>query len=344
MEFVVIGLGALGLGLLLDSLTGGDSTKPRNPFPRIKEQNSVADNDDDEGLMVETRDASPAHFATKLNSFSLLSKYGIHKYESRKFVAGDYNWRLIIYPDGKENGDRDHISVYLAMTETSSLPQDWEFNVTFTIFLYNQILDKYACFRVNERCFNGTTSKWGFSKLISKKALTDQSSGYLVEDNIVLGAEVLVIKRHRVIETVNLLKPTEVPQTRDWKIQEFSILEEDGVWISEEFTLANFNWKLKLYPNRDSDSKGRELLMELVCVSANSFDDYQKIKAEFCIRLNGRPGFVQSSRKLSHWFTSSDKSCVERASVNFATIRNWKGLLIDDCCSLQLEILVQLIV
>ncbi|EYU30060.1 hypothetical protein MIMGU_mgv1a026327mg, partial [Erythranthe guttata] len=57
---------------------------------------------------------------------------------SKEFDVGDYKWRLIIYPYGKEK-DHSHVSVYLAMAETSSLPIDWEFNANFTIFLYNQI-------------------------------------------------------------------------------------------------------------------------------------------------------------------------------------------------------------
>ncbi|EYU39501.1 hypothetical protein MIMGU_mgv1a018517mg [Erythranthe guttata] len=77
------------------------------------------------------------------------------------------NRRLIIYPSGKEK-DYDHISVYLAVVETSSLPENWEFNAIFTIFLYNQIYDKYLCFRVKRsRLFNKTKSEWGFPKFMA---------------------------------------------------------------------------------------------------------------------------------------------------------------------------------
>ncbi|KAL7098024.1 hypothetical protein ACP275_10G179600 [Erythranthe tilingii] len=235
------------------------------------------------------------------------------------------------------------------MSETSSLREDWEFNATFTIFLYNQISGKYGCFRVNERCFNEATSKWGFPKLISKKMLIDQSTGYLVDDNIVLGAEVLVIKRNRVIETVNVLKPTKNPQICEWKIQEFSKWEDDRVWISEEFTIRNVDWKMKLYSTGNSNSKGRELSMELVCASADTFNTHQKVKAEFYMRLKGELGVVRSSGKLSHWFTSSDKSFTQSSFISFVGLRfalrkRKDGFLVDDCCTLQIEISVQLVV
>ncbi|KAL8035449.1 hypothetical protein ABFX02_12G097700 [Erythranthe guttata] len=296
-------------------------------------------NDDNESIVVETRDVSPAHFETRIKSFSLLSSIGIDKYETREFEAGDYKWRLVIYPGGKEKGD--YISVYLSLVDTNSLPLDWEFNATCTVFLYDHILDKYLCFRVNERNFNKTTTEWGFPKFIPKKVLIDQSSRYIADDSIVLGAEILVIKRHRVIETVTLLKTTEVPQKYEWKIQEFSKLEEDRVRISEEFTIRDVNWRMKLYLNGDSS----ELSMDVVCASADTFDAHQKVKAEFYLRLKGRLGVVRSSGKLSHWFTSLDKCCGQKAFISFSTMRDPEnGLLVDDCCTLQVEILVQLVV
>ncbi|XP_012839525.1 PREDICTED: uncharacterized protein LOC105959911 [Erythranthe guttata] len=61
---------------------------------------STADQDDssspnmpdgDDEFTAETRHVSP-HFLTKIESFSLLSEYGIEKYETRVFESGDYKW------------------------------------------------------------------------------------------------------------------------------------------------------------------------------------------------------------------------------------------------------------
>ncbi|KAI3470211.1 hypothetical protein Pfo_026874 [Paulownia fortunei] len=89
---------------------------------------------------METREASPSHFLIKIEAFSILDKYGIKKYETRAFVAGEHKWRLIIYPNGHETGkDCGYISVNLAMADTSYLPVNWEVNAVFSIFLFNQI-------------------------------------------------------------------------------------------------------------------------------------------------------------------------------------------------------------
>ncbi|XP_070055492.1 uncharacterized protein [Nicotiana tomentosiformis] len=66
----------------------------------------------------------------------------------RFFEAGGYKWKMIIYPDGNgsEKGS-EHISVYLAISETSSLPSGWEVNAMFTFFLFNQLCDNYLTVR-----------------------------------------------------------------------------------------------------------------------------------------------------------------------------------------------------
>ncbi|KAL3641561.1 hypothetical protein CASFOL_012376 [Castilleja foliolosa] len=40
--------------------------------------------------VLETREASPANFLVKIDSFSLLEKHGIQKLETREFKAGNY--------------------------------------------------------------------------------------------------------------------------------------------------------------------------------------------------------------------------------------------------------------
>ncbi|KAI3459816.1 hypothetical protein Pfo_016479 [Paulownia fortunei] len=291
---------------------------------------------DDEEFTMETRDASPAHFLIKFESFSLLSKYGIQKYESREFVAGDYKWRLIIYPDEHENeNDGKHISVYLAMAGTSSLPVDWEVNAIFSFFLLNQISDKYLCFRGKMRRFHAMKSKWGFSKLISKKSLTDQSNGYLVDDNCVFGAEVFVNKSQRVIECVSLLKVS-VPYKRDWKISKFSKL---NVWTSEKFSAGDHHWKIVLYPNGNGRGKGRSVSIYLGCVDSERFDAHEKVKADFSMRIKNK------FHKASNWFTSSQTAWGWCEFIPITDICDpCKGFIIDDCCILEIEISVQAVV
>ncbi|KAL7115792.1 hypothetical protein ACP275_04G203100 [Erythranthe tilingii] len=295
---------------------------------RARSTATEADDDDDEELIVETRDGSPLHFITKIKSYTFCLLHPVDKLETREFEAGDHKWKLIIYPYGKERNNK-YVSVYLAMTNTSSLPIDWEFDAIFTIFLHNQILDKYFCCRVKRR-FNGAKCKWGFPKFISTNELVDRSNGYLVDDNLVLGAEVFVLKRQRVVENVNVLRPSIF--VRDWEISEFLKLE--NVWTSEEFNIWGFNWKIELYPNGgDLSSKDNAVKIHLVCVSAHAFATHQKVKAEFYMRLLDRSdAVIHDSGKLFHWFTSS------------STTRGPSFKSLAGCCTLSVDIYLQVAV
>lgn len=58
-----------------------------------------------------------------------------------KFIVFDR--QMIIYPNGDGSvEEHDHISVYLAIAETSSL-QSWEVNATFSFFIFDQIHGRY---------------------------------------------------------------------------------------------------------------------------------------------------------------------------------------------------------
>ncbi|XP_012851633.1 PREDICTED: ubiquitin carboxyl-terminal hydrolase 13-like [Erythranthe guttata] len=171
----------------------------------------------DEITAMETREAPPAHLLVKVESFSLLGTCGIDEYETTEFVAGDYKWRLIIYFNGK---NCEYVSVSLAMADTSSLPANWEVNVVFNIFLYNQISGNYL-------------------------SSPDPSNGYLVNDNIVFGAEVVVVKKDPIIECVSL-NNINIHYKHDFKISDFSKLNERC--FSEQFIAGGQKWKIILDP------------------------------------------------------------------------------------------------
>ncbi|KAK6118632.1 hypothetical protein DH2020_047624 [Rehmannia glutinosa] len=290
---------------------------------------------------METRDASPAHFLVKIESFSLLSESGINKYETRDFEAGGYKWRLIIYPDGHKSGkEGNHVSVYLAMAGTSSLPVGWEVNAIFSIFLFNKILDNYLCtWSGKVRRFHAMQSEWGFSKMISKNSLKDESNGFLVDDNCVFGAEVFVIERQQVVECVSVLKVTN-PYKRDWMIENFSKLED--VWTSEEFTAGDCQWKIELYPDGDKREKGRSVSIFLHCVDSKRFAPNEKVRADFSIQIKNSLHSTDDSGSVSHWFTSLEISWGFPAFLTTANMRDpGKGFIVDDCCFLEIEISVQ---
>lgn len=49
------------------------------------------------GVLRTIRDAQPAHYLFKIESFSILSEEKIEKYESDDFEVGGYKWYLLFY-------------------------------------------------------------------------------------------------------------------------------------------------------------------------------------------------------------------------------------------------------
>ncbi|EYU25592.1 hypothetical protein MIMGU_mgv1a019555mg [Erythranthe guttata] len=179
---------------------------------------------------MEAREVPSAHFLIKIKSFSLFDKYKINKYETSEFVAGEYKC--------------NYISVNLAMTDTSSLPTNWEVNVVFNIFLFNQISGHYLYspgiyYFLWEKRFQTMKFEWGLSKFISKEILSDPSNGYLVNDTCVFGAEVFVIERQAAVECLSL-DNVDTRYKHDLKISDFSKLEE--TWNSAYFIAGGQKW------------------------------------------------------------------------------------------------------
>ncbi|KDO37728.1 hypothetical protein CISIN_1g041274mg, partial [Citrus sinensis] len=86
----------------------------------------------------------PAHFILKIEAFSSLVENDVEKYGSLEFDAGGYKWKLVVYPNGNKNENvKDHISVYLAMVDTSSFGLGWEVYVIFRLFVLDQKKDEF---------------------------------------------------------------------------------------------------------------------------------------------------------------------------------------------------------
>ncbi|EYU41029.1 hypothetical protein MIMGU_mgv1a025839mg [Erythranthe guttata] len=215
---------------------------------------------------MQTREASPAHFLIKIESVSLLAKCGIDKYETKEFNAGgEYKWKLIIYPNGDDTvgEDGDYVSVNLAMADTISLPRNWEVNVVFNIFIFNQNSGNYLFSGITRR-FQTMKSEWGFSKFISKEIMSNPSNGYLVKDNCVFGAEVFVVKSEAVTECLSL-NNVNIPYKQEFMISNFSQVEH--IWKSQEFSVGGHKWRIWVYPKGDAQETGRDVSVYLSNVS-----------------------------------------------------------------------------
>lgn len=87
------------------------------------------------------------HVVTKPKYFMLLKK----KRENIVFCM-NHTRRLILYVTGnKDDGGNNHVSLYVRIEDTESLPTGWEVNVDLKLFVFNARRGKYLT--VTGMCF-----------------------------------------------------------------------------------------------------------------------------------------------------------------------------------------------
>ncbi|XP_065871750.1 ubiquitin C-terminal hydrolase 12-like isoform X1 [Euphorbia lathyris] len=201
-------------------------------------------------VIRELRDLPPLHYLFKIKNFSQLYNGKIDNYDSSDFEVGGYQWRLSLYPKGnKKVNEKDHISLYLVLSESNSFPLYREVNVYLKLFIYNQIQDKYLTVqdaKGSVRRFRGMKKEWGFDQLVPLSVFNDASNGYLINDCCVFGAEVFVLEGCCKVECASAVK--ELDNNRyAWKFENFAELEEE-TYFSKVFVIGGYRWTLEVYP------------------------------------------------------------------------------------------------
>lgn len=307
----------------------------------------MSTNDDAVGVLRTIRDAQPAHYLFKIESFSVLTEENIEKYESDDFEVGGYKWELCFYPNGnkKRNGD-GHISLYLVIRDTDKLPQGWEVNVQFKFFVFDHIRDKYLTIQDADgrtRRYHQMRTEWGFSKLLSLDTFENSTNGYLLDDSCLLGVEVFVIKNAGKGECLSMIKEPE-DNTYTWKVDNFSGISMESLH-SEEFIIRGQKWKLDLHPKGNRKAKGESLSVFLSVADRENLPLKWKIYAKFKLRVRDQVQSVHQEKMGSNWFCSSR---VDWGFSRFMLLTDLndksKGFMVKDTVIIEVEVLVMSVV
>ncbi|KAJ0092356.1 hypothetical protein Patl1_24776 [Pistacia atlantica] len=296
-----------------------------------------------DGIIRSVSDTPPTHYAVIIQSFSLLSE-NAEKYESAEFEAGGYKWKLVLHPNGnKRKNVEDHISLYLAMADATSLPPGWDVSAAFRLFLLDQNQDNYLIVQDSQRKqrrFRRLTPEWGFDQFIPVIVFRDSSNGYLVDDTCELGAEVFV-RKERSTGKGECLKMIKDPGGFNhlWKIEN---LEKLDSYESREFTAAGYKWKMQLCPKGIDSGTGSHLSLYLVLADLASLTPPPKIYADYSLVLSNEVVTNGVSYKENHWFSASSR---ESGSANFIPLRfclepAYK-YLVKDCFFFKAEVTIR---
>ncbi|KAK3120269.1 hypothetical protein QOZ80_9AG0684800 [Eleusine coracana subsp. coracana] len=133
-------------------------------------------------------DPQMSRFTWTIDNFT---RFNGKKLYSDVFVIGGYKWRVLIFPKGN---NVDQFSMYLDVADSANLPYGWSRYAQFSLAVVNQIQPKYSIRKDTQHQFNARESDWGFTSFMPLGELYDPSRGYLVNDTVVVEAEVAVRK------------------------------------------------------------------------------------------------------------------------------------------------------
>ncbi|XP_057507402.1 ubiquitin C-terminal hydrolase 13-like isoform X2 [Actinidia eriantha] len=134
----------------------------------------------------QVEDPQTSRFTWRIENFSRLNTKKLY---SDIFVAGSYKWRILIFPKGN---NVDHLSMYLDVADSTSLPYGWSRYAQFSLAVVNQIHNKYSARKDTQHQFTAGESDWGFTSFMPLGELYDPGRGYLLNDTCIIEAEVAV--------------------------------------------------------------------------------------------------------------------------------------------------------
>ncbi|XP_042503407.1 uncharacterized protein LOC122080665 [Macadamia integrifolia] len=291
-------------------------------------------------IMRSFRDAPPTHYTFKIQTFSAFSKNSIDKHESLEFEAGGYQWKLALHPNGnKSKEEKDHISLYLVIAQTSSLPSAWEINVIFRLFVFDHIQDKYLTVQDANggvRRFHASKTEWGFDQFIPISVFNDPTRGYLVDDTCVFGAEVFVIKSAGQGERLSMIKNA-TAHKHTWKIHYFYPRTES--YTSEIFIAGDYKWNVVLYPRGSGNSRGLCLSMYLYLADLTTLTSNQKVYVHYCLRLIDQIQKEPVEKKVTRWYSTASNNWGWHDFLLLRDLNNpEKGYLLNDSCIIEAEV------
>ncbi|XP_039166792.1 uncharacterized protein LOC120292590 [Eucalyptus grandis] len=198
------------------------------------------------------------------------------------------------------------MSLYLSVEEPNKLGDDERIVVDYKFFAFNYKKWNYVIFTEKGkklREFSKATTKLGLPKFLSLKNFNDPENEYCKDDHCIFGAEVMVSKSKRKMETLTIVK--DPPQnTKTCDIQQFSTLSKHPQY-SKAFKVGEREWKLKVFRQRNGAQQGKWLSVYL---QAQGLRPRIKMYVEAKLRvLNKKDTNNYKEETVSGWL--SDKNC-----------------------------------
>ncbi|XP_030457818.1 MATH domain and coiled-coil domain-containing protein At3g58250-like [Syzygium oleosum] len=132
-------------------------------------------------------DVHRGEFTWKISYFT---EQDAKKLYSEAFTVSGCKWRIVVYPKGNATS---HLSLYLDVPDSGTLPNGWTRNAKFSLSVIDQINDVRSIRMETQHDFTARVRDWGFTSFIPLTELHNHTGGYLANDALVIKAEVCVL-------------------------------------------------------------------------------------------------------------------------------------------------------
>eukprot|EP00210_Caulerpa_lentillifera_P008576 g8181.t1 len=149
----------------------------------------------DTGAVLVSSDQFRSTHTWTIRRFSEIKE---RKILSGEFEIGTYNWRLLIFPNGNDNRDREKnrtVAIYLCFSHAHFTPDYLSPKVNFEITVVNQHSPERSITLGAHHTFSKRSPDWGFTRILLKEDLQQPEIGFLINDTLVLHAHLTVIPR-----------------------------------------------------------------------------------------------------------------------------------------------------
>ncbi|KAK4838396.1 hypothetical protein QYF36_013434 [Acer negundo] len=337
---------SLFLGLSLSSIAPGTKLLVKE-IMRVKNQMNGKHIEYQVGNMYPPRNSNALGW-TRFMSLAKLKdpKLGFLVDDSLIIEVEDLFWieeipllprKLCIYPTwNKSKNGKNHISIYLELLQTSSLPAGWEVNVISKFVIFNHSQNKYFSNKDwYENRYHAMNTSCGIAKFIDLNTFSNPVNGYLIDNACFFGVEVFVVRNTLKEEHLSMMiEPATYCHT--WKVTNFSTLVKK-TYVSESF--GCYKWNIILYPNGTVEGEGNSISLFLD-MSLSSILLNTKLFVKFILRvkqqkMNGK----HIEYKEIYLYSSSNSSAFGfREFISLAKLKDPKsGYLVDDTLIIEAE-------
>ncbi|KAJ1403029.1 TRAF-like [Sesbania bispinosa] len=139
--------------------------------------------------LIMMKDAIAYKQVWEINNFSKLDSECC---DSKPFNAGNYKWKIKLYPKGKDAGLGSHLSLYLALADPTALSTGSKIYAQIILRILDQKQAKHHFGKANY-WFSASSHENGASRFLLISNLTSQYLGYLVKDSCLVEAEVTIL-------------------------------------------------------------------------------------------------------------------------------------------------------